>query len=100
MVVAELQNLGFVEIHRGNVDKAERHFTESEQLGSDTDPYSAAVTTVSQAAIAFLRGSRDRSRALLERAQSMFKEAKIDPGPDDQFEIDWLQEQLERNVGD
>ena len=28
MVAAELQNLGFVEIHRGNVDAAERYFTE------------------------------------------------------------------------
>ncbi|HEV2119880.1 MAG TPA: hypothetical protein VGS11_07245 [Candidatus Bathyarchaeia archaeon] len=98
MVVAELQNLGFVEIHRGNVDKAERNFTESERLGSGKDPYSAAMTKVSQAAIAFLRGKRDESRALLERAQSMFKEAKIDPGPDDLFEIDWLRDQLKKNT--
>jgi len=58
------------------------------------------MTILSQAFIAFGRGNKGMSRTLLERAQSMFKEAKIDPGPDDQFEINWLQRQLERNVRD
>ena len=100
MVFAELQNLGWVEVHRGNIDKAERCFNESEKIGSASDPYSSAMTILSQAFIAFGRGNKGMSRTLLERAQSMFKEAKIDPGPDDQFEINWLQRQLERNVRD
>jgi tetratricopeptide (TPR) repeat protein len=100
MVMAELQNLGFVEIHRRNFDAAERHFIESEKLGSAEDPYGGAMIILSQAAIAFFRGNKDRSGALLQRAQSMFKEAKMDPGPDDQFEIDWLRGKLEKSVRD
>src|SRR5213594_4649180 len=38
MVAAELQNLGFVEIHRGNVDAAERYFMEGEKIGPASDP--------------------------------------------------------------
>jgi hypothetical protein len=30
----------------------------------------------------------------------MFKEAKMDPGPDDQFEINWLQDQWGKSAGD
>jgi len=98
MVAAELQNLGFVEIHRGNVDAAERYFTEGEKIAPATDPYSNAMSIINKAVIAFLRGERDESRSLLQRAQSVFKEAGIAPGADDQFEIDWLQRQLTKSV--
>ncbi len=98
MVAAELQNLGFVEIHRGNVDAAERYFTEGEKIGPANDPYSIAMSVINKAVIAFLRGNRDESRSLLQRAQSVFKEAGIDPGADDQFEINWLQKQLTKSV--
>jgi len=97
MVLAELQNLGLVEIHRGNTDKAERHFAESERLGSADDPYSVAMASLYAAFIAFGRGNKNESRTLLQRAQSILKEAKMDAGPDDQFEINWLAGQLEKN---
>jgi tetratricopeptide (TPR) repeat protein len=100
MVSAELQNLGLVEIHRGNVDAAERYFAESERLGTANDPYGSAMTQLYRSAIEFVRGNRDGSRALLQRARSILKEAKIDAAPDDQFEINWLHEQLEKNVRD
>ncbi len=100
MVAAELQNLGYVESHRGNLDAAERCFNESEKLGSANDPHSAAMTSLNHAVIAFGRGDKNGSRSLLQRAQSILKEAKIDVAPDDQFEIDWLQGHLERNVRD
>ena len=98
MVAAELQNLGFVEIHRGNVDAAERYFTEGEKMAPASDPYSTAMSIINRAVIAFLRGNLDESRSLLQRAQSLFKEAGIAPGADDQFEIDWLQRQLTKSV--
>src|SRR5207244_12303779 len=98
MVAAELQNLGFVEIHRGNVDAAERYFTEGEKIAPASDPYSTAMSIINKAVIAFLRGNRDESRSLLQRAQSVFKEAGIAPGADDQFEINWLQRQLNKSV--
>jgi tetratricopeptide (TPR) repeat protein len=99
MVLAELQNLGWVEVHRGNVEKAERCFRESERLGSANDPYGLAMITLSNAFIAFARGDKNQSRTLFQRAKSMFKEAKMDPGPDDQFEINWLQDQLGKSAG-
>ncbi len=97
MVRAELQNLGLVEAHRGNIDAAERYLHESESLESADDPYSLAMGNLYRAFIAFARGNKDESSTLLQRAQSILKEAKIDAAPDDQFEINWLQEHLERN---
>ena len=100
MVRAELLNLGLVEIHRGNVDIAEKCFAESEKLGRANDPYGIAMANLRHALIAFARGNTGGSRALLQRAQSMLKEAKVDPVPDDQFEIDRLHGELEKNARD
>jgi tetratricopeptide (TPR) repeat protein len=97
MVRAELQNLGLVEIHRGNTDAAERYFAESERLGSADDLYNMAMGSLYGAFIAFGRGSKNESRTLLQRAQAILKEAKMDAGPDDQFEINWLSAHLESN---
>src|SRR6267143_6425718 len=97
MVKAELQNLGLVEIHRGNVDAAERYFAESERLGPGNDPYSIAMTHLYRSGIEFVRGNRDESRTQLQQAQSILKEAGMDAGRDDQFEIDWLDQQLTKS---
>jgi tetratricopeptide (TPR) repeat protein len=97
MVMAELQNLGLVEIHRGHSDAAERYFAESERLGFTDGPYSTAMISLYRASIAFVRGDKNGSRTLLQRAESILKEAKMEAAPDDQFEINWLHEQLERN---
>jgi len=97
MVRAELQNLGLVEVHRGNTDVAERYFAESERLGSTDDPYSTAMASLYRAFIAFGRGNKNESRTLLQRAQAILKEAKMDAGPDDQFEINWLSAHLEND---
>jgi tetratricopeptide (TPR) repeat protein len=61
MVRAELQNLGLVEIHRGNTDAAERYFAESERLRSADDPYSEAMTILYRAFIAFAQGDKNGS---------------------------------------
>lgn len=94
MVRAELQNLGLVEFHRGNFDTAEHYFAESERLGPEDDSYSMAMASLYAAFIAFGRGNKNESRTLLERAQSILKEAKMNAGSDDQFEINWLSGQL------
>jgi tetratricopeptide (TPR) repeat protein len=98
MVRAELQNLGLVEIHRGNVDAAERYFAEWERLGQANDPYSIAMSHLYLSAIEFVRGNRHESRTQLQRAQSVLKEAGMDAGRDDQFEIDWLRTQLTKKL--
>jgi tetratricopeptide (TPR) repeat protein len=97
MVAAELQNLGFVELHRGNMEHAKRCFAEFEKMGFANDPYFTGMDLFAQAYLVHAGGERDRSLVLFQRAQDIFKEAKITPGPDDQFEINWIQEQLKRD---
>jgi Tfp pilus assembly protein PilF len=97
MVFAELQNLGWVEAHQRNIDRVERCFADSQRLESSNDPYSTAMKILSEACITYGRGDKSKSQTLLKRAQATFKEAKIVPSPDDQFEINWLREQLEKD---
>jgi tetratricopeptide (TPR) repeat protein len=94
MVGVELHNLGHVEIHRGNIDAAERYFTECEELGASDDEFGAAMTHLNRAVVAFARGEDDRARALLGDAESLLVETNLDQVPDDRFELDWLRGQL------
>jgi Tfp pilus assembly protein PilF len=95
---AELQNLAWVEFHRGNFDVAEHCFAESEKLESANDPYNLSMTSPSQAFIAYGRGDKNRAQTLLQRVQSILKEAEVDLGPDDLFEFNRLSGRLEENV--
>jgi tetratricopeptide (TPR) repeat protein len=95
MVGMELHNIGHIEVHRGNVEAAERCFAERSELsGRADDPYEAAMTDLNQAALAFLRGDRQRAAQLLERTQSTLDGAGIVLDPDDAFEVDWLRDRL------
>lgn len=88
MVGVELHNLGHVEIHRGNVDSAERYFAECERLGTTDDPYAVAAAHLNRAAVAFARSDRDRATALLADTDSMLEESRTNLAPDDRFELD------------
>ena len=55
------------------------------------------MQTPYEAFIAFGRGNMNEFRTLLQRALAILKEAKMDAGPDDQFEINWLSAYLESN---
>jgi tetratricopeptide (TPR) repeat protein len=82
MVVAELHNLGWVEIRRNNVGAAERYFAE---LPPDEGHY----RRLNDAAVAFRRGDIGRARGLL---------AEVDADQffaDDRAELDWLRDQVE-----
>ena len=85
MVVVELQNLGLVEIHRDNVDAAERYFGE---LPPANEPYGEALTRLNDAAVAFRKDDADRARDLLAGVDGALFAA------DDRAELDWLREQL------
>jgi tetratricopeptide (TPR) repeat protein len=101
MVAAELQNLGFVELHRGNLEHSKHRFNEFDKLGFSDDPYFSGMNMFAQAYLVYAEsGEKDRSHILFQRAQDIFKEANITPGPDDQFEINWIQEQLKEKVRD
>jgi tetratricopeptide (TPR) repeat protein len=91
----ELLNLGYVELHRGNVAAADRYFHESAAIRTQDDPYEAAMTTMSQAAVAVARAERERAADLLERTQSALDRAGIVLDPDDAFEITWIRDRLQ-----
>lgn len=95
-VAMELHNIGHVELHRGNVEAAERCFAECADVRNHDDPYEAAMTHLNHAALAFSRGDRERAAELLRRTQSTLEGAGIVLDPDDAFEVDWLHDQLGR----
>lgn len=95
MVTAELQNLGLVETHLGQFDRAEKHFREAEALGSSGDSYGDAMVHFQKAIIAFGKKQHDQARQLLTISKSMLEKAGIQPTPDDKFEIEWLDQHLQ-----
>ena len=94
MVGMEFHNIGHVELHRGNVDAAERCFAECAKVRSGDNPYDAAMTHLNHAALAHARGDRERARELLGRTQSTLDDAGIVLDPDDDFEVKWLLDQI------
>ena len=90
----ELHNMGHVELHRGNVDEAERCFGECAKVRNQEDPYEAAMTHLNQAALAFARGDRESAAELLTQTRSILEGARIVLDPDDAFEVNWLEGQM------
>ncbi len=96
MVMAELNNLGLVEIHRNHIETAERLFEESEKVFGKTNesPYGTGMAFLYRAMVAYGRGHSSSARSFLTRAKSTFKRARIEPATDDKFEFDWLEQKL------
>lgn len=96
MVMAELNNLGLVEIHRNKADAAESLFDESEKVSGSAaqDPYGRGMVLLNKAMVAFRRGNIPQARSLLLRVNATFEQAGIEPYKDDKFEIDWLGQEL------
>jgi ATP/maltotriose-dependent transcriptional regulator MalT len=81
MVPVELQNLGMVEIRRGNVDAAERYFAE-------LPPAADAYGRFNDAAVAFGKGDALRAQQLLAGVEDDAFAS------DDRADLDWLREQV------
>jgi ATP/maltotriose-dependent transcriptional regulator MalT len=94
MVAVELHNLARVEIRRGNLDAAERYFSELAEQPPSDDPYGAAMRDLNDAALAYGRGDQGRANALLTSARSTLEQAGLEPFADDRYELDWLSERL------
>jgi hypothetical protein len=84
------------ELHRGNVDAAERHFASSDASRNRDDPYEQAMMHLNLAAIALARAKPERAHDELERSTSILDTAGITLDPDDAFEVGWLRDQLGR----
>ena len=96
MVIAELTNLGLVEIHRNNVDRAQQLLDEAEKLtgSAPDDPYGKAMTSLNKAMLAYRKDHIVQAHSLLSKAKATFQETGIEPAKDDQSEIDWLEQEL------
>ena len=89
----ELHNLGFVELHRGEVEEAERLFGEAAKLERD-EPYDLAMRDLQRAALSVSHGQAQEGANLLTRVESRLEGAGIVLDPDDGFEVEWLRGKL------
>jgi tetratricopeptide (TPR) repeat protein len=97
MIAVELHNLGHGELHRGNVDDAERCFAELAQLGLGDDSYGRALELLNEGALALARdGGSGRPRELVAEIDAILAESATELAPDDQFELDELRAAVER----
>ncbi len=89
----ELDCLGWIELHLGNVDAAEARFRDRDRrLGSD--PYATAWSRLTWAGVAAARGDLDEARRRYEDATRELRSLSNRLDPDDDAELDWLGEQL------
>lgn len=92
-VAMELHNLGWVELHLGNIGDAETRFRERDARSAD-DAYGDAWSSLNWAAVAATRGDREQGKRLFAAGTRTLDELGIALDPDDQSELDWLNEQL------
>lgn len=89
MMGVEFHNLGWVELHRGDIESASRMFAERDAR-SGVDAYGDAWQELNAAALAFARGSREEALPLLESGRQKLDQLGVALDPDDQAEMDWL----------
>jgi len=89
----EFHNLGWVELHRGDVEAAERMFAERDAR-SGLDAMGDAWTELNRAAVALAHGRREDGARLFEAGKRRLDELGAALDPDDQFEFDWVSAQL------
>jgi len=89
----EFHNLGWVELHRGDVEASERMFAERDAR-SGLDAMGDAWTELNRAAVALAHGRLEDAARLFEAGERKLDELGAALDPDDQFEFDWLKAQL------
>jgi tetratricopeptide (TPR) repeat protein len=89
----EQHNLGWVELHLGNVEEAERWFRESDARSAN-DAYGEAWSSLNWAAVAAARGDAEQARRLFASGSQALEELGVALDPDDQSELDWLTERV------
>ena len=92
-VAMEQHNLGWVELHLGNVDEAQVRFRERDAR-TGGDAYGDAWTHLNRAALAVARGDAEEASQLLDRGKQALEKLGVALDPDDRFELDWLSEQV------
>jgi len=91
----ELHNLGWVELHRGDLDAAEARFAEREAKGVGEDAYGDAWQDLNRAALALARGEREEAQERFTAGSEKLAGLGAALDPDDRFEYEWLRSRLE-----
>ncbi len=98
-VAMELDCLGWVELHLGNVAEAAQRFRDRDATLGD-EPYAVGWSDLRWAAVAAAQGDMDgANRRYAEAARTLIRMTN-ELDPDDQAELDWLSEQLGIPVGE
>jgi tetratricopeptide (TPR) repeat protein len=93
-VAMEMHNLGWVELHLGDVEAAARWFSERDARQVDQDAYDSAWQDMNWAAVAAVRGNSDEARTRFDKGNEALAALGLALDPDDQSELDWLSEQI------
>jgi len=94
-VAMEQHNLGWVELHLGNVDEAEARFRQRDRHPG-TDAYGTAWSNLNGAAISSARGDALEAQQRFAAGKKALDELGVALDPDDRFELDWLSARLDR----
>lgn len=94
LVANELHNLGWVELHLGNLDAAAERFAAFE--GAAHAAHHRPWVELDRAGLAAARGDLDEARAGLAAGEALIAEIGLEQDPDDQYELDWLRAQVGR----
>lgn len=97
-VAMEQHNLGWIELHLGNVDEAEARFRERDARAPD-DAYGDAWSSLNRAAVAAARGDTENAERLFDAGKQALEKLGVALDPDDRSELDWLSGQLARDRG-
>jgi len=95
-VATEEHNLGWVELHLGDVDGAEARFRRRDGSGVD-NAYLDAWRDLSWAAVACLRKDWTEARRRFEVGMKALDTLQAAPDPDDAFELEWLSTRLDED---
>jgi tetratricopeptide (TPR) repeat protein len=96
-VTTEMHNLGWIELHLGDADAAAGWFEQRDARQSDDeDAYGRAWHDMNWAAVSAARGELDDARTRFETGEAALLALGLALDPDDQFEVDWLREQISR----
>lgn len=92
-VAMEHHNLGWVELHMGNVDAAADHFRQRDAL-SGADVYGDAWTDLNWAAVAVKQGDAVEAQSRFAAGKRTLDNLALTLDPDDKAELEWLTELL------
>jgi tetratricopeptide (TPR) repeat protein len=94
MKQVEFHNLGWVELHLGDVVGASRMFAERDAR-SGIDAYGDAWSELNAAALALDGGNREEALRLFATGLKKLEELGAALDPDDQSEVDWMRRRLD-----